>query len=84
MVWKTKKVPASDSFTNQNDLFSRVWLEGGKPQQTDCHYRCATRQHTRGLCDLALRVVDARFIWSQMQARQGEFQLAHEGSQRVS
>jgi hypothetical protein len=41
VVWKSRGVKAMDS-GNMNDLFARVFMEGGntEPQDTDTHWRC--------------------------------------------
>jgi len=40
VIWKTKNVPAMDSFEGMSDLFVKCWPEGSAPQESDTHWRC--------------------------------------------
>ena len=65
VVWRTKQVPASDGFTGMNDLFCKVWLEGMKAQQTDCHYRYT-------LCPSPTLFCTWSYVWCVCRCKHGK------------
>lgn len=40
VVWRTKDVINGDEWTDQSDLYAKLWIEGQDPQKTDTHLRC--------------------------------------------
>jgi hypothetical protein len=39
IIWRARNVAAGDAMTNMNDLYTRCWIEGQRPQETDTHWR---------------------------------------------
>lgn len=39
IIWRTKNVISMDRLTHMNDMYGKVWIKDGKPQETDIHWR---------------------------------------------
>lgn len=39
IVWRARDVASGDRMTSMNDLYTRCWIEGQRPQETDTHWR---------------------------------------------